>query len=265
MKTSTDIKNDLAKNGYSWLPNYKNILERIWANMETYFDENEEVKSALWASFKRFDSPKVGIVFITNKRTFTVEGDDIDGSHQIGYLPFDKYGIQKIQLQLAKTSAGMNYVSLQNDSFGNGITFATPNADVAKHFIDTLRGETDGEIEILPDSDDPLLAENEKPQLIDENLEKSKEKPPHVRQKKHKEEKEPMKAHDLWNRAPLSNKEKEVPIKIVPPKKVKPDKKIKTGYASKWKSKTWILWFLLPISFIGIVVAITVSINYISI
>ncbi|QGS51803.1 hypothetical protein [Spiroplasma tabanidicola] len=254
MLTTLQIKEDLAKAGYNWLPNYKDILEKVWANMEQYFDDDESVKSALWASFKRYEEPSIGIVFITSKRTFTVETADNGTNTQLRYLPFDSYSLQKIQMQLAKNS-GLSYVSLLNDSFGNGITFGCPNRNVVQHFVETLRGSSNAEIEILPESDDPLLAENEKEQLIDENLNKVQENKPHKFEMKH-EDKTPMKEHDLWRKAPPENSQKEVEIKIVPPKKVKPDKQKLTGYASKWKSKLWLLWFLLPMGLIGVVLTL---------
>lgn len=259
MKTSLEIVEDLAKNGYNWMPNYKNILEKVWSNMETYFNENEEVLSALWASFKRYDDDMLGVVFITTKRTFTLEVLDNDSNTQIRYLPFDSYRLEKIQLQLAKTPKRLNYVSLQSDSFGNGITFATPNKDVAKHFIDTLRGSTNGVIEILPESDDPLLANNEKEQVIDEDLEKAKEIVPHKHEKKH-EELKPIEENPNWRKAPPLNSQKEVEIKIVPPKKEKKPKIRKEGYASKWKSKLWLCWFLLPVGLISIIITMMILI-----
>ncbi|QBQ07573.1 hypothetical protein SGLAD_v1c03740 [Spiroplasma gladiatoris] len=254
MLSTYKIKQDLAKTGYNWFPNYKDILEKVWANMESYFDDDEEVQSALWASFKRYEDKNIGIVFITSKRTFTIETADSDANTQVRYLPIDSYSLQKIQMQLAK-SGGLNYVSLQNDSFGNGITFACPNPDVVKHFVETLRGRSNAEIEILPESDEPLLANNEIKQVIDKDLNKAKENKPHKFEEKH-EDKAPMKEHDLWRKAPPENIQKEVVIKVVPPKKVKPDKKKITGYASKWKSKLWLLWFLLPIGLIAIVLSI---------
>ncbi|AGR41016.1 hypothetical protein [Spiroplasma taiwanense] len=256
MKSSIQIKKDLASQGYIWTPNYKDILEKVWAHTETYFDDDEKVLSALWASFKRYDEQMVGVVFITSKRTFTLEVVDNNINSQIRYLPFDSYSLQKIQLQLSKTDNALSYVSLQNDSFGNGITFGTPNKKVAQHFVDTLRSKTNGKIEILPESDNPLLAENEKEQLIDEDLNKAKQVVPHKFEEKHEEIK-PMKEHDGWRKAPVENKDKEVEIKIVPPKKPLKDKKIKaTGYAKNWKSKMWLLWFILPISLISITLAL---------
>ncbi|QEH61714.1 hypothetical protein SCHIN_v1c05170 [Spiroplasma chinense] len=257
MRTSLQIREDLARTGYIWMPNYKDILVKVWANMETYFDDDESVESALWASFKRYDEEMIGIVFITTKRTFTIEVIDGNDNAQIRYLPFDSYSLQKIQLQLSKSGTGLNYVSLLNDSFGNGITFATPNKDVAQHFVDTLRGKTNGEIEKLPDSDDPLLAENEKEQVIDENLEKAEEIVPHKFEKKHEEIK-PMKEHDGWRKAPPDNRDKEIEIKIVPAKPEKPKKVKKDGYASKWQSKTWMFWFAIPISIVAIIACLLI-------
>ncbi|AGR42022.1 hypothetical protein [Spiroplasma diminutum] len=255
MKTNMQIKEELASQGYIWMPAYKNILQRVWQHTETYFDDDETVLSALWASFKRYEDKMVGIVFITDKRTFTLEILDNDLSTQIRYLPFDSYSLQKIQLQFSKNSGGLHYVSLQNDSFGNGVTFGTPNKDVAQHFVDTLSGRTNGKIEILPDSDNPLLAENEREQVIDENLEKAKEVVPHKFEKKHEEIK-PMKEFDQWRKAPPEAKDKVVEIKVVPPKKVKQKKDKKGTYAEKWKSKTWLLWFLLPVIGLGTILMI---------
>ncbi|WP_342258431.1 hypothetical protein [Spiroplasma endosymbiont of Dioctria linearis] len=255
MKTSAKIKEELAQQGYIWLPTYKNILEKVWQHSETYIDEDEIVLSALWASFKRYDENMIGIVFITSKRTFTLEISDDDSSTQIRYLPFDSYSLQKIQLQFSKNAGGLHYVSLQNDSFGNGITFGTTNREVAQHFVDTLSGRTNGDIEMLPDSDEPLLAENEREQFIDEDLNKAKEKKPHKFEKKHEEIK-PIKEFEQWRKAPPEAKDKNVEIKIVPPKKEKPKKDKKKGYGVKWKSKTWLLWFLLPILTLGIIIAI---------
>ncbi|WP_339021567.1 hypothetical protein [Spiroplasma endosymbiont of Atherix ibis] len=257
MKTSTQLKEELASQGYIWMPNYKDILEKVWSQTETYFDEDEEVLSALWASFKRYEDEMIGIVFITTKRTFTLEILDNDTSKQIRYLPFDSYSLQKIQLQFSKNSGGLHYVSLQNDSFGNGVTFATPSREVAQHFVDTLAGRTNGEIEILPDSDNPLLAENEKEQAIDEDLNKVKEKIPHKFEEKHEEIK-PMKEQEGWRKAPVEAKEKVVEIKVVPPKKVKPKKDKKGTYGSKWNSNLWLLWFLFPICTLGSVLAIMI-------
>ncbi|AKU79558.1 hypothetical protein [Spiroplasma turonicum] len=259
MKSVTDIKQELESNGYNWLPNYKNIAERVWLKMETYFDEDEKVLSALWASFKRYEEEMIGIVFITSKRTFTIEVQDDYNSSQIRYLPFDSYSLQKILVQYSKTDSKLNYVSLQNDSFGNGITFATPSKKVLKHFIDTLRGVTGGDIEILPDSDEPLLAENEKEQLIDKDLEKAKENKPHKFEEKHEEELPKVKESNMWKKSSFVNEQKEVPIKIVPAKLPKQKKKV-SGYATKWKSKTWLLWFLIPLLLI-IVLVLYVFIN----
>ncbi|QHX36565.1 hypothetical protein [Spiroplasma sp. BIUS-1] len=255
MKTSMQIKEELASQGYIWMPTYKDILQKVWYQTETYFDDDETVLSALWASFKRYEDDMVGVVFITTKRTFTLEILDNDSSTQIRYLPFDSYSLQKIQLQFAKNAGGLHYVSLQNDSFGNGVTFATPNREVAQHFVDTLAGRTNGEIEILPDSDNPLFAENEREQLIDENLNKAEEVVPHKFEKKHEEIK-PMKEFDGWRKAPPEAKEKVVEIKVVPPKKVKPKKEKKGGYGSKWQSKTWLFWFILPVGVLGTILAI---------
>ncbi|AHI52730.1 hypothetical protein [Spiroplasma culicicola] len=255
MRTSLQIREDLASTGYIWMPNYKDILTKVWANMETYFDDDETVMSALWASFKRYEDEMVGIVFITSKRTFTLEVADNNLNAQIRYLPFDSYSLQKIQLQLSKSGNGLNYVSLLNDSFGNGITFATPNKDVAVHFVETLRGKTSGQIEVLPESDDPLLAENEKEQVIDEDLNKAKEVVPHKFEKKHEEIK-PMKEHDGWRKAPPDNRQKDVEIKIVPAKEEKKKKVKSATYAAKWQSKSWLLWFLLPISIVAILVCL---------
>ncbi|ASP28083.1 hypothetical protein SCORR_v1c03090 [Spiroplasma corruscae] len=254
MKSINDIKVDLEKNGYSWAPTYKNINEKVWSNMETYFDEDENVLSALWASFKRYEEDMIGIVFITSKRTFTIEVLDNENNTQIRYLPFDSYSLQKILVQYSKSDSKLNYVSLQNDSFGNGITFATPNKKVLKHFVDTLKGVTGGEIEILPDSDDPLLAENEKEQLIDENLEKAKENKPRKREEKH-EEQEKVQESPMWKKSSFNNEEKEVPLKLVIEKRPKKSK-LKSEYANKWKTKLWLLWFLLPISLILIAIVI---------
>ncbi|AKX33979.1 hypothetical protein SLITO_v1c03240 [Spiroplasma litorale] len=245
MKSVSIIKNELESNGYNWLPSYKNIYEKVWYNMETYFDDDESVLSALWASFKRYDEEMIGIVFITTKRTFTLEIIDNQNSTQVRYLPFDSYSLHKILVQYSKSDSKLNYLSLQNDSFGNGITFACPNKKVMKHFVDTLRGVTGGDIEILPDSDDPLLAKNEKEQLIDEDLEKAKEVVPHKYEEKHEEQK-PIQESDLWKKSSFVNEEKEVPIQIVPIKQEKKQKKV-SEYASKWKSKLWLLWLLIPI------------------
>src|SRR5699024_4340881 len=97
----------------------------------------------------------IGIVFITSKRTFTLEVKDGTGVANVRYLPFDSYSLEKIQFQPSSSDSGLNYVSLQNDSFGNGITFATPNRLVAEHFIETLSGKSNAIIEVLPESDTP--------------------------------------------------------------------------------------------------------------
>ncbi|ARU91945.1 hypothetical protein SCLARK_001420 [Spiroplasma clarkii] len=184
MLEAAKIKQNLASNGYNWLPNYKNILTSVWAHIEVFFDEDETVQSALWASFKRDTEDYIGIVFITSKRCFTVEC--VENQTHVKYTPIQIYNLEKIQVQFSQSKTGLNYVSLVSDSFGNGTTFACPSQEVVNHFIDTLKGKTGSTIEFLPDSDDPLLAENEKEQLIDEDLNKATVVPPHKFQKKSK-------------------------------------------------------------------------------
>lgn len=249
MKSSLDVRKDLAKNGYNWQPQYKEILTKVWSQMETYFDDDEEVMSALWSSFKRYDTEMMGIVFITSKRTFTLEVMDDQASNQCRYLPFDSFSLEKIQFQPSASKEGLNFVSLQSDSFGNGITFGTPNRQVAEHFIETLKGRTNGVIEVLPESDDPLLANNEREQVVDEEAPTAKENIDHKLEEKHEEE-VPIQEQEMWRKAPAENYEKEVEIKIVPSKPPKPKKVKDGGYGSKFKSKLWLLWFLLPFGLI---------------
>lgn len=251
MLSTADIKKDLASNGYKWLPNYKSILTDVWAHAEMFFDEDESVQSALWCSFKRENVDFIGVIFITTKRCFTVEC--VENQSQVKYTPIQVYNLEKIQVQFAETNGKLNYVSLVSDSFGNGTTFACPNKDVVNHFIETLKGKTNGTIEFLPDSDDPLLAENEKEQLIDEDLNKAKEAPPQKKPPKIEEIK-PIEEFDGWRKETTIAEEKEVVIKKVNKKK---EKKVDPkGYGSNFQSKLWLLWLLLPLVLIGIVLGL---------
>ncbi|KAF5298097.1 hypothetical protein FQR65_LT19618 [Abscondita terminalis] len=95
--------------------------------------------------------------------------------------------IQKIQYQPGEGNE-LSYLSMLNDSFGNGITFGCPSKEVTEHFLTTLRGVSNAEIEVLPPSDKPLLAENEKEQVVDEEPNRQDEHKDHNFIEKHKEE-----------------------------------------------------------------------------
>jgi hypothetical protein len=254
MKEISQIKKDLAANGYSWMPTYRDILPRVWSQMETYFDDDESVLSALWSSFKRYDEDMVGIVFITSKRTFTLEVQEHSQNANVRYLPFDSYSIEKIQFQPSATPEGLNYVSLQNDSFGNGITFGTPNRKVAEHFIETLAGRSNAVIEVLPDSDDPLLAQNEKEQVVDPDANKVQEREDHKFEEKHEEEVK-VQDQELWHKQdPFM--EKPVKIKAVKAKKTKQERETTSRYGTKRKNYVWLLWFIFPLAFIAGIITI---------
>lgn len=253
MKNSQTINQELAKYGYVWPPTYKNILIQVWSQMETYFDEDEEVKTALWSSFKRYDVEMIGVVFITTKRTFTLESPEQNGT-QIRYLPFDKYSIKKIEYQKSLTKGGLNYLLMKNDDFGNQITFACPNQDVTDHFIKILKGDVDIEVENLPPSDEDIekVIESKNKSTEDKSektipIAKSSKK--EVEEVIDKDEK-PMKENPLWVNAIENPEIKEVVSEIVPGKQPSKKAKRQLSYASKFKSKKWILWFLIPISLI---------------
>ncbi|AHI53719.1 hypothetical protein SSABA_v1c03070 [Spiroplasma sabaudiense Ar-1343] len=146
MKDIFQIRSDLEKNGWLWPPNYKDIEVKIWPNIETYFDAEETVLSALWASFDRFETPMVGMVFITDKRIFTIEINDDAKSDNVRYVPIDSYRIDKIEYKKAKSDDDLNEINLLNDTFGSGVKFKTPNRKVAQHFLNTLGGVSDVEI-----------------------------------------------------------------------------------------------------------------------
>ncbi|AXK51094.1 hypothetical protein [Spiroplasma alleghenense] len=147
MKEIFKIREELAAKGWVWPPNYKDIETRIWPFIETYFDNDESLLSALWASFERFNSPMIGMIFITDKRIFTVEIDDDNIKNNIRYVPIDKFKIDKIEFKKAKSNEELNLINLQSDTYGGGIEFYTPNKKVAQHFLNTLSGIS--EIEII--------------------------------------------------------------------------------------------------------------------
>lgn len=130
----------------------------------------------------------IGIVFITSNRMFTLELPINSQNPMIRYVPSDRYSVEKIQYQPQSAPGEQNYVSLQNDSFGNGITFATRDKKPAEHFIETLSKHSNAIIEVLPESDDPLLATNEKEQVVDPEADKPEVQEEHKFEKKHEEE-----------------------------------------------------------------------------
>ncbi|KAJ3619882.1 hypothetical protein Zmor_008715 [Zophobas morio] len=130
----------------------------------------------------------IGIVFITSSRMFTLELPVNSANPMIRYVPSDRYSVEKIQYQPQSAPGELNYVSLQNDSFGNGITFSTRDKKAAEHFIETLSKNSNAIIEVLPESDDPLLAANEKEQVVDPEADKPETPEEHKFEKKHEEE-----------------------------------------------------------------------------
>gem|GEM_PF-6693367 len=138
------------------------------------------------------------------------------------------YNLEKIKVQFSKEKNSLNYVSLVNDAFDNGTTFACPNRQVVTHFIETLRGIINGEVEILPDSDNPLLAENEKEQFIDENLKKANQQVEHKIQKKYDKFEDTKKIKEKPDKSFNQKKIKEKPIKFKKAKEEKVDE-----YANK--------------------------------
>jgi len=251
MLASSQILNNLKNNGYNWLPDYKDILTKIWTRIEVFFNEDETVLSALWSSFKRNKTQYIGIIFITTKRCFTLECEE--NNINVKYTPLQMYNLEKIKVQFSKEKNSLNYVSLVNDAFDNGTTFACPNRQVVTHFIETLRGIINGEVEILPDSDNPLLAENEKEQFIDENLKKANQQVEHKIQKKYDKFEDTKKIKEKPDKSFNQKKIKEKPIKFKKAKEEKVDE-----YANKWKSKLWIMWFLLPLIIFVIIIVVII-------
>ncbi|WP_338972934.1 PH domain-containing protein [Spiroplasma endosymbiont of Panorpa germanica] len=169
MKDIFKIREELEAKGWIWFPNYKNIEVKIWPNIETYFDNDETILSALWASFKRYDLEMVGMIFITDKRIFTLEIEDNNSTNNIRYVPIDMLKVDKVEFKKSVESDGLNSIHLQNDTYGNGIEFNTPNKKVAQHFLNTLAGIS--EIEIVEINDEPSdLKSSAKIQELKDNL-----------------------------------------------------------------------------------------------
>ncbi|WP_342268442.1 hypothetical protein [Spiroplasma endosymbiont of Aspidapion aeneum] len=254
MKAYEQIMSELGANGYNWVPqNFKNLDEKIWIRMGEYFNESEVVLSALWCSFEDADGKKNGIIFITSERSFVLDVNDTTNSVKIKYTPYNIFSSTKCQTQFSSTTKGMNYISLDIQGYQDLRTYECPNKLVAKHFIDTLLNRvSDIDYEELPESDDPLISENKKEQLIDEELEKVKEQFDHNFKEKNPDEID-YEDSPLWNKAPAENYEKEVEIKTVPIKEMvkqpnsRPKKEVSELYASKMRSKIWCIWFIIPI------------------
>ncbi|WP_338970679.1 hypothetical protein [Spiroplasma endosymbiont of Labia minor] len=243
MKTLYKIKEELGNNGWNWPPKDEQISNNVWHKMEQYFNDNEEVKSLMWAWFSREEIPLIGIVAITNLRTFTIEIRSDNDKANLRYVPVDNYKVDKVQFQAPKSENGFTYVQILNDTFGNGITFKTTSLAMARHFVNTLKGVISGDIEELEPSDEPILSENEK--KFDSKTKPLENK---IKQKPKSLNEDDKKLLDQSNWKKVSDNPKNQIVKIKKVEFNKSSKKEKINkYGSKAKSFVWLLWFLIPI------------------